>query len=311
MRFLPNVLIFHSLVFSSLWGVEIKPFLHDLVQQHISVRDLTVRFDGNEAYLSSQSLYGELSAIIRISKVDGEWQSPELASFSGMYKDLEPFFSTDGLRLYFASNRPVPGEESDAHFDIWYVERDSYEDPWSDPVNLGPPVNTPGNEFYPAVTKNRDLYFTGDGEGTMGKDDIFFSPYKGGEYGDPESMGEAINSEGYEFNAYIDPEGTCLIFSGYEREDGFGSGDLYISRRGSDGTWSKAQNLGSKINSDRLDFCPFVDAEGNLYFTSKRIDFPDTPYTAKSIEEWLAMVRKSENGQSRLYRAAKWLKACP
>lgn len=284
-----------------------EPFLHELLSEHLSIRDIAIRHDGKEAYVSSQSLLAEVSAIIRLTKEDGEWQSPKLASFSGRYNDLEPFFSPDGLRLYFASKRPVPGEEGDLHYDIWYVERDKLEDAWSGPINLGPPVNTPGNEFYPAVTNSGDLYFTSDGEGTKGKDDIFFSPYKGGAYGDPESMSEAVNSDGYEFNAFINPEGNYLIFSGYQREDGFGSGDLYISRLGPDGHWQEAKNLGAEINSDRLDYCPFVDSEGNLYFTSKRVELPEPPYPIDSIDKWLETVNMPENGQTRLYWKTSWL----
>ncbi|WP_321538323.1 hypothetical protein [Flavobacterium piscinae] len=46
-----------------------------------------------------------------------------MVSFTGKYKDLEPFLSTDGLKLYFASNRPLTESGEPKDFDIWYVER--------------------------------------------------------------------------------------------------------------------------------------------------------------------------------------------
>jgi Tol biopolymer transport system component len=299
-------LILNFIVIFNLLEAGTKPYLKDLLDEHISVRDLSIRFDGNEAYFSSQSLYAEVSAILRISKVDGEWQSPELASFSGMYMDLEPFLAPDGLRLYFASNRPNAGSAEEKHYDIWYVERDNLDDGWSEPVNLGSPVNTSGNEFYPAVTRSGDLYFTSDGEGTKGKDDIFFSAFQGGQFTKPESLSDAVNSEGYEFNAFVDPDGSYLLYTAYARDDGLGSGDLYISRRDDNGNWSPASNLGESINSSRMDFCPFVDTKGNLYFTSKRIDFPEVPYPVTSIKDWLDLVNQQKNGQSRLYWVEDW-----
>ena len=67
---------------------------------------------------------------------------------------------------------------------------------------------------------------------------------------------------------------NLILSSPHIRErDGFGSGDLYISYRISDNVWTKAKNLGAEINSDKMDYCPYVDTKTNtLYFTSKRSD---------------------------------------
>ena len=57
-------------------------------------------------------------------------------------------------------------------FDIWFVERTNVDAKWGDPVNLGKTINTDLDEFYPSISSNNNLYFTGLGEGTKGKDDI-------------------------------------------------------------------------------------------------------------------------------------------
>ena len=44
-----------------------------------------------------------------------------------------------------------------------------------DPINIGEPINSPANEFYPSVANNNNFYFTCDERSTKGKDDIFFS----------------------------------------------------------------------------------------------------------------------------------------
>jgi hypothetical protein len=225
-----------------------------------------------------------------------------MAGFSGDYRDLEPFLSPDGLRLYFASNRPVEDGGPAKDFDIWYVERERMDGAWGDPVNLGPPVNTAGNEFYPAVTANGDLFFTSDGEGSKGQDDIFFCRSQEGGYAQPVSLGEAINTEGYEFNAWVSADGAMLIYTAYNRDGGLGSGDLYISRKGADGHWQPSENLGPGVNSDRMDYCPFVDATGILYFTSKRVAFPAEPFGFGTVADLLEATTQTANGQSRLYR---------
>ncbi|MEX0324714.1 MAG: TolB family protein [Puniceicoccaceae bacterium] len=281
----------------------VEPFLEDYLQEHVAVRDLTIRSDGEELYFSSQSLFGELSAILSmVREEDGQWSEPQLAPFSGSYNDLEPFLSPDGLRLYFASNRPREGNDGE-DYDIWYVERESLAGDWSRPVNPGAPVNSGANEFYPAITEDGDYFFTSDREGSLGKDDIFH--WRTGGTDEPSALGTAVNSDGYEFNAFVAPDGSFLIYTAYNRPGGHGSGDLYISYRQEDGSWGASENLGPEINSSRMDYCPFVDAEGFLYFTSKRIAFPEAPFGIRSTKSLTDLTSQHANGQSRLYKVSK------
>ena len=271
--------------------------------EYPSIRDFTLSAEGDEAYFSIQSLNGELSFIASISKHKNDWTKPQIVSFSGEYHDLEPFLSPDNLRLYFASSRPKNSNvEEQGDYDIWYVERFSTKDVWSEPINLGLPVNSDQNEFYPSIATNKNLYFTSDRTGSKGKDDIFVSLWNGKTYDEPKSLGESINSEGYEFNAYISPSESFLLFSGYNRIDGSGSGDLYISHRERNLSWRKAINFGSVINSDKMDYCPFVDLKTKtLYFTSKRSSIkPGAVFN--STENLFKELQKYENGSSRLYK---------
>lgn len=291
-------------------GIFVQAQNNDLAQpaflalaEYPSIRDFTLSTEGDEAYFSIQSLNGELSYIASIRKLKNDWTKPQIVSFSGKYHDLEPFLSPDNLRLYFASSRPEnKGTEKKKDYDIWYVERRSTEDVWSEPINLGLPVNSNQNEFYPSVAANKNLYFTSDRPSSLGKDDIFVSLWNGKAYDEPKALGESINTDGYEFNAYISPSESFLIFSGYNRSDGLGSGDLYISHRERNSTWRKAINFGSVINTDKMDYCPFVDIKTKtLYFTSKRSSIkPGTVFN--STEDLLKELNKYDNGLSRLYK---------
>jgi len=244
-----------SLFSTLLWGQPIDPvapLMSRLLEEFPSVRDFTLSATGNEAYFTAQSTLGELSVIMRINKPRKKWKTPEIASFSGTHTDIEPFLSPEGLRLYFASNRPLNNASTETKdYDIWYVEREIMDAEWSAPINLGPLVNSEHNEFYPSLTRSGNLYFTSDVPGSRGKDDIFFSAFEADEYLPPISMSESVNSEGYEFNAFVSPDESYLLFTGYNRADGLGSGDLYISFRNQQGEWSRRRIWGLKSTLNR------------------------------------------------------------
>ena len=225
------VLIFYSsLSFAQENNVE--PFLSQIFSQFPNVRDIAMSSEGDEIYFSVQSYVDEVSFIAFSKKGNNKWTEPEIVNFSGKNFDIEPFLSSDGLKLYFASNRPLNNaDDKTKDFDIWYVQRENKSSKWSSPINLGEPINSPANEFYPSIAKNNNFYFTCDERGTKGKDDIFFSEWKNGKYSEPFSLSDSINSDGYEFNAFVAPDESYIIFTAYQREDGFGSGDLYISYR--------------------------------------------------------------------------------
>ena len=143
---------------------------------------------------------------------------------------MEPFLSYNESRLYFVSNRPKDNvSRNKGDFDIWYVERKDIKSPWTEPVNMGNKVNTEEDEFYPTLSQNNNLYFTKDSKSGLGKDDIYFCMWNGKEYSEPVLLNKNINSEGYEFNAFISPDESYLIYTRHNTEDGYGSGDLYIS----------------------------------------------------------------------------------
>ncbi|WP_420322444.1 hypothetical protein [Flagellimonas sp.] len=303
MRINPFVFLFVIVVTGAFGQTEISvsPAM-DVLKEFDKIRDFTQTKAGDEAYFTIQSANEEVSIITVSQKQENGWESPRIASFSGVYKDLEPFLSPNGLKLYFVSNRPLDNTGAEIKdFDIWFVERNDLKASWSEPVNMGVPVNSEHNEFYPAVAKNGNLYFTYDGPTTMGRDDIFFSKLENGNYQSPEGLSANINSEGFEYNAYISQDESYLLFGGYNREDGQGSGDIYISTRNKNGEWSKARPLPPGINSRHMDYCPFVDEDNQiLYFTSRRSSSPKTGI--KSMDSLSKFLDSYENGNSRLYK---------
>lgn len=281
---------------------QVQPFLPDLFSQFPNVRDITISALEDEIYFTIQSYQGELSAIAQVKKENNKWLSPSIVNFSGLYQDLEPFLSSDGLRLYFSSNRPLTNTTNKIKdYDIWYVSRTNKNDKWSLPVNMGSPINTISNEFYPSLAKNGNLYFTVDTPDSKGKDDIFMSKYRNGKYEPPFSLSDSINTEGYEFNAFISPDEQYIVYTGYNRKEGLGSGDLYISYNKGNNEWTKARNLGQEINSPYMDYCPFIK-DNTLYFTGKRNTINKDFEKAQNIVEFKKEMNKYENGLSRIYK---------
>jgi hypothetical protein len=282
----------------------VVPFAPNVFSQFTNVRDFTILSNENEAYFTLLSALGELSIIMTIQKENNTWSKPKIASFSGQYKDLEPFLSPDGLKLYFASNRPVSKDSTNVKdFDIWYVERDKLNTNWSHPINVGAPVNSSFDEFYPAITSSNNIYFTAIKEGMNGQDDIFVSEWLKNSYQEPRALGVGVNTKGAEFNAFVAPDESYVLFSGWRRSDGVGSGDLYISKR-KNGVWQTATNLGVGINSKSIDYCPFVNSETRtLYITSRRsnIEKKDAGYT--DFNELMTEINRYDNGSSRIYKS--------
>lgn len=239
-------------------------FMEGEVSTAINERDMAISPDGNEMYYTLQSNRNILSTIIHRTRTPNGWSRPEVAAFSGVFNDLEPAFSPDGQRLFFCSNRPLSGDQT-KDYDIWVMHKTATG--WSEPKNLGAPVNTAGNEFYPSLANNGNLYFTAEKEDGIGREDIFIARFEGEKYVAPIPLDTAINSKLWEFNAFVAPDESFILFTSYGRKDDAGGGDLYMSVR-LNGHWQPARNL-TAINSPVLDYCPFVH-KGTLYITSGR-----------------------------------------
>ena len=133
--------------------------------------------------------------------------------------ESQPSISADGKVLYFASIRPgnVGFNEDDPSTytsDIWVSYRDENGN-WSEPKNLGPPINTPGNEKSPFIHSDyQTLYFSSDGHPGVGGYDIFFSRLNpDGTWSEPQNIGYPINSEDDEVGLIVSLSGKKALFS--------------------------------------------------------------------------------------------------
>ncbi|MBU2929632.1 hypothetical protein [Winogradskyella psychrotolerans] len=278
------------------------------LNQFLNVRDFCISKNRDEVFFTVQSPNQDISQLASMKKEHNAWSEPELLSFCDSNLYLEPFLSADGNRLFFASDRPLTDSTNvKKNFDIWYVERHNNHSEWSTPKNIGTPINTDLNEFYPTLSENNNLYFTLESPNGFGKDDIYFSKWENDKYSNPVLLDENINSDGYEFNAFISKKEDFLLFSKYNEADGQGSGDLYISKKDAKGKWKKATNLGIPINTNKMEYCPFYDENNQiLYFTSKRSNINSRNF--KNMSDFKKHIRENNNGLSKIYMVALKIK---
>lgn len=268
-----------------------------VVSTGMNERDAAFSSDGNEFYYSLwQSGRG---TILYMKQINGRWTEPQVASFSGKYNDLEPFITSDGNKLYFSSNRPVEGNEP-KDFNIWYVEKTNGAK-WGEAKVLGPAINTEADEFYPSLTENGDLYFTAANEKAFGREDIFVSEFVDGIYQEYENLGDSVNSPRDEFNSFIAKDGTYLLYTTTGFGDGLGGGDLWVSFKKEDGSWSRPKNLGEGVNTNKLEYCPSITLDGKyLFFTSNRVN--DRKYDQSiSYEQLVKEYNNPYNGAGDIY----------
>jgi hypothetical protein len=191
---------------------------------------------------------------------NGKWSEAELLPFSGEHRDVDPWISSDGSRLYFSSTRPGAAGMQPGNWDTWYVQIDGRE--WSEPVRLGPEVNTAATEIFVSMTDSGTLYFRRSDEKSRG---IFSAQADGDGFAVPQELrGLELESAG---NPMIARDGSFLILSGNVEDR---AGELFISFRDGD-QWTPAENMGPSVNTQYAEFAPGISPDGKyLFFTSGR-----------------------------------------
>jgi len=154
----------------------------------------------------------------------GEWKMTGSFRFnSDEYSTGHPSIDRNGTILYFASDMPGGYGKSDLYFSVLSNGQ------WSKPLNLGPKINTEGNEFFPFISDDGVLYFASDGHGGLGGLDIFFSVPERGVFNSIENMGYQVNSSKDDFGMALDSTGVKGYFTS-NRSGGKGSDDIYFLR---------------------------------------------------------------------------------
>jgi Tol biopolymer transport system component len=143
------------------------------------------------------------------------------------FRDSIPNISADGLSLFFASNRP--GGFGD-QYDLWITTRETINDPWSEPVNLGSTVNSSYYEEEPCISADGlALFFSSErppGEYLSGDIWVATRPTTNDEWGEPVNLGQNVNTSYVDTAPDISADGSILYFHS-DRAGGSGGRDLW------------------------------------------------------------------------------------
>ncbi|WP_236974222.1 OmpA family protein [Membranihabitans maritimus] len=171
-------------------------------------------------YPRTQSGMG--SCDIFITTRNGEdWNIPKpLSNINSIYWDSQPTLSVNGNAIIFSSER----KGGYGNKDLWISVKNT-SGTWTEPINLGPRINTPGNEENPFIhTDERTLYFTSDYHPGLGGRDLFYSHrLKGNNWTTPTNLGYPVNSFENEEGIFVDPAGE----TGYFASEKNGNFDIY------------------------------------------------------------------------------------
>jgi len=206
-----------------------------------------------------------------------DWSTPvnlgPLINATG-FDQSGPALSKDGLSLYFASSRPGGLGRND----LWVAHRESRDDAWGAPQNLGPNVNSSGDDFAPNFSNNGHwMYFSSDRPGGCGAHDLYVSYRQHTEddfdWQPAVNLGCVVNTP---FNDWLpdpfeDPEtGRTTLYFSSNRPGGIGFLNIYTSDQNDDGTFGPA-TLVRELSSPARDARPVLAPDGlELFLASNR-----------------------------------------
>lgn len=239
----------------------------------------------NQPYLNLYSV--DLSDSLEIES-EPKIFSEELNS---KFHESSAVFSSDGKTVYFTRNnfsskKLNRGEDGVSYLKLFKSEINS-DKTWSEPVEL--PFNSDNYSVaHPALSKDdKLLYFSSDMEGTKGMSDIFrVQILNDNKYGEPENLGDLINTGGRESFPYISDDN--LLYFSSDGHLGLGGLDVFVAAIKPDGNLGEVFNLGRPINSNKDDFSFVIDSQFQKgFFSSNRSegDISDNIYEVKQLEK--------------------------
>ncbi|MGQ1891226.1 OmpA family protein [Thermophagus sp. OGC60D27] len=234
-------------------------------------RDMNLYKEKKDALPKSSMFYQE---DFYISHVDssGQWRPRSLlpGKINTNSNEGAQTLSADGNKMFFTGcGRP----DSKGSCDIYFSQKT--EKGWSEPVNIGAPVNSPYWESQPHFSADgRTLFFISNRPGGLGGKDIWKATLLGFKsdgtpwFGNLENLGKPVNTPKDENSPFLHHDGQTLYFSSNGHR-GLGGMDLFVSRKIAAGQWSEPINMGSPINSTKDEIGLIVTAKGSkAYFST-------------------------------------------
>lgn len=182
-----------------------------------------------------------------------------------------PFLTADDKILLFTSQRAENlggyNAESRSYMEDIYTSEFNDEQ-WTEAKSLGAPINTDLDEGAASITQDgRIVFFAADYPSGFGGYDIYYTVLLNGKWTRPENLGPNVNSNAWDSQPFLSPDGKTLYFSS-KRGGGLGGHDIWYCKW-DNLKWLPAKNIGKPINTGGDEQCPFIHADGEtMYFGS-------------------------------------------
>ncbi len=219
------------------------------------------------------------------------------------YHESSAVFSKDGQTMYFTRNnftKRKRGKDNEGKTLLKLYRSKRTEKGWSEAEEL--PFNS--EEFsngHPAISADgKQLIFSSDRPGGEGQSDLYKVSIDGDSFGEPESLGDAINTEGRETFPFVDTNDDLYFAS--DGHVGLGGLDIFVSEITSEGNYEKGFNIGAPINSKADDFSFVINSTTGLgYFASNREGGKgeDDIYAFEQTAQLIKNCRQSLSGEVR------------
>ncbi len=189
----------------------------------------SISIDNKNLYFAMMKLEGGLQPNCDIYVCDnsgGSWSEMRKISANvnhPKYWDSQPTIASDGVTLYFASDRPG----GYGGIDLYVTKKDPKTGIWSIPQNLGPTINTKGDEKTPFIHSDSEtLYFSSTGQFGFGGYDIFYTrKNEKGEWEEPENIGSPINGNTDDTGFFVSGDTKTGYFFSFDEGKVSGKGE--------------------------------------------------------------------------------------
>lgn len=226
--------------------------------------DVTLTGDMLEIFFESDRVtpgQGDIYTSRRASLAD-PWSLPaRVDELSTTYTETSMEISSDGLTIYFSSNRPPS-----MTIDVFVATRPDRASPWSEPEKVVPLSSANGNDYNAQPWSDTVLYMTSDREPVRGGSDVFRATRStaSSAWSTPDVI-PGLDSSGYEGEPFVDATGA-IWFTG----DAAGDDDIWRAEQNRDGTFEPAQLI-RELGTAASENDPWLSPDGHtLYFTSNR-----------------------------------------
>ncbi len=242
-------------------------------------------FDNGNTERSEEGLV-KLNIFSAQRNAEGSWSNVTRLPFnSAEYNSAHPSMSPDGKRLYFASNRPG----GFGGMDLYFSELNNSI--WSAAINLGPTINTEGNEIFPFIDPNGRFYFASNGHLGLGGLDLFYSTPKGEkDWNQPINLGAPLNSTHDDFGVCFGGDLSWGFFTS-DRDGGAGRDDIYAFSKNASpveiyvfDTQTLKPISGAAVLNSLTNLALTTSSEGIVAFDMRHADCADFSTAKKGYE---------------------------